>query len=91
MNRYTISFSDLSMADLSEVGGKNASLGEMIRNLSPLGITIPDGYAITVEAFNEFLKFNKIYDLLQQSLSKLDRQSLSNLSSVRLCLAVRKR
>jgi len=82
MKRYTIPFSEVTMQDLPEVGGKNASLGEMTRNLSPHGISIPDGYAITVEAFNEFLNFNKIYDRLQDALRKLDRQSLSNLPSV---------
>src|SRR5688572_177460 len=82
MNRFTIPFSNLTMANLSEVGGKNASLGEMIQNLSPLGMQIPDGYAITVEAFNEFLEFNKISVLLQETLSTLDRATLANLSSV---------
>lgn len=70
------------MANLSEVGGKNASLGEMIQNLSPLGIRVPDGYAITVEAFTMFLTFNKISHALQKALDELDRQTLSNLSTV---------
>jgi len=82
MKGYTIPFAEVTMQDLSEVGGKNASLGEMIRNLSSLGVSIPDGYAITVEAFSEFLSFNKIYDSLQSELKILDRQSLSNLSAV---------
>ncbi|HEX6226470.1 MAG TPA: PEP/pyruvate-binding domain-containing protein, partial [Chryseolinea sp.] len=70
------------MSNLSEVGGKNASLGEMIKNLSPLDIQIPEGYAITVEAFDEFLKYNKIYDALEKALAGLDRLELTNLSSV---------
>ena len=60
MNRFIIPFSKLTMANLPQVGGKNASLGEMINNLSPLGIEIPDGYAITVDAYNEFLTSNDI-------------------------------
>ena len=71
MNRYTIAFSDLPLADLSEVGGKKASIGGTIRNLSPLGIMIPDGFAITGEAFNEFSKFNKIYFLVQHGINSI--------------------
>lgn len=70
------------MANLAEVGGKNASLGEMIQKLSPLGIQVPEGYAITVAAFNEFLTFNKISGVLQKTLDELDRSSLSNLPDV---------
>ena len=82
MSRFTIPFSNLTMSNLSEVGGKNASLGEMIKNLSPLAIQVPEGYAITVEAFDEFLKYNKIYDALEKALAGLDRLELTNLSSV---------
>jgi pyruvate,water dikinase len=70
------------MKDLSQVGGKNASLGEMIRNLSPLGIAVPNGYAITVDAYKEFLSFNAIELFLESELNKLDRKTLSNLADV---------
>ncbi|MGL5783523.1 MAG: PEP/pyruvate-binding domain-containing protein, partial [Plesiomonas shigelloides] len=43
------------MNDVNRVGGKNASLGEMIANLSGLGVSVPDGFATTARAFNEFL------------------------------------
>jgi pyruvate, water dikinase len=45
-------FSDVGMADVSVVGGKNASLGEMIRELGLLGIRVPGGYALTADAYS---------------------------------------
>ena len=48
-------FSELGMADLEQVGGKNASLGEMVSNLAALGVSVPDGFATTAEAYREFL------------------------------------
>ena len=48
-------FSDLGMADLDQVGGKNASLGEMVSHLSGLGVKVPDGFATTAEAYHRFI------------------------------------
>ena len=48
-------FSELGMDDLDQVGGKNASLGEMVANLTDLGVSVPDGFATTAEAFHRFL------------------------------------
>jgi len=85
MKQFTIDFRDLSMNDLATVGGKNASLGEMIKNLSKLGIEVPDGFAITVDAFYEFLYFNTLSSLLQDELERLDRKTLTNLSEIGSC------
>ena len=82
MNTFVVPFRKLTMEDVSQVGGKNAALGEMIRNLSPLGIDIPDGYAITVEAYNYFLSFNNIFIPLQSALIELDHTTLSNLTEI---------
>lgn len=82
MKRYTIPFSKLTMTDLPQVGGKNASLGEMIGSLSSMGIRVPDGFAVTVEAFQEFLSFNSICPQLQTVLDRLDRNTLENLDEV---------
>ena len=82
MEPLIIPFSDLSMRDLSQVGGKNASLGEMIRELSSMGIEVPDGYAITVEAYEEFLSHNNIKDTLSRTLASLDHEMLANLPDV---------
>ena len=48
-------FSDLGLADLDQVGGKNASLGEMVRNLASAGVRVPDGFATTADAYRRFL------------------------------------
>src|SRR5699024_6395809 len=48
-------FSELGMSDLEQVGGKNASLGEMVSNLTRLGVQVPDGFATTADAYREFL------------------------------------
>lgn len=82
MKRYTIPFNKLTMKDIPQVGGKNASLGEMIGNLSSIGIRVPDGFAVTVEAFYDFLSFNSVCPQLQTVLDRLDRSTLENLSEV---------
>src|SRR4029079_16199051 len=48
-------FRDLGMKDLEEVGGKNASLGEMVSNLADLGVQVPDGFATTAAAYQSFI------------------------------------
>src|SRR5690349_4043816 len=82
MKRYIIPFEQLEMKDVSLVGGKNASLGEMTKNLSSLGIAVPDGFAVTVDAYHDFLAFNAISPRIQFVLNRLDRITLRNLSEV---------
>ena len=69
-NIYTIDFKDLSMNDLARVGGKNASLGEMISHLTTVGVKVPVGFATTADAFQQFLAQDgtdqTIYQLLNQ-------------------------
>jgi len=77
-----IPFSDLSLKDVPEAGGKNASLGEMIRHLSPLGILVPGGYAITASAFKTFLKTNGIAEQIHFELKSLDTENYSNLDTI---------
>lgn len=64
-------YNQLGMNDVDRVGGKNASLGEMITNLSSLGVSVPNGFATTSEAFNQFLDQSgvnqRIYDLLDKT------------------------
>ena len=55
MNDYVIPFEQLGMHDVERVGGKNASLGEMISALSRLGVQVPGGFATTAHAYREFL------------------------------------
>ncbi len=70
--RYVIPFSAVRMTDVGEVGGKNASLGEMLSQLSEEGIRVPDGFATTAEAFRRFLRANELDERIHQRLAKLD-------------------
>jgi pyruvate,water dikinase len=84
-NRKTIyikQFSEISLKDISLVGGKNASLGEMVKNLVPKGINIPDGFAVTASAYWEFIYRNKIKEAIAELLLSLDRKNYSNLNEV---------
>jgi pyruvate,water dikinase len=72
-------FSDIDIADVPLVGGKNASLGEMRRELTSLGIPVPDGFAVTAEAFREFLRANQLEGRVAQLLAGRDRADLTAL------------
>lgn len=82
MGKFTISFRKISNKDVASVGGKNASLGEMIQVLGPLGIQVPDGFATTADAFRIFLFENNLVKPLTDTLDKLDKVHLSNLHEV---------
>ncbi|MCX7589685.1 MAG: hypothetical protein N2Z85_01955, partial [Patescibacteria group bacterium] len=60
MKKFILNFNEIGIEDIPEVGGKNASLGEMLKNLTPLGVNIPDGFAVTAFAYNYFLE-NSLY------------------------------
>jgi pyruvate,water dikinase len=79
---YTIPFSKISLKDLPEAGGKNASLGEMYNKLSPLGVFVPDGFAITASGYRYFIKANSLEKKLTEILSKLDKKEMSNLPEI---------
>lgn len=79
MNSYIKKFNEIGIADIGAVGGKNASLGEMFSKLSFKGIPVPDGFATTAFAFEEFLSHNKLHSPLYDLLLRLDRKSYSNL------------
>lgn len=69
---YIIWFEELSMHDVDRVGGKNASLGEMIRSLSQLGVRVPGGFATTAQAFRDYLAYNGLAERITQALDRLD-------------------
>jgi pyruvate,water dikinase len=69
---YTIDFKYLTMKDLEQVGGKNASLGEMISHLSASGVVVPKGFATTADAFRDFLSDNQLDKKIQSLLSDLN-------------------
>ena len=72
MKRYVIKLKELGMQDVEVVGGKNASLGEMIGNLSNLGVSVPGGFATTAEAYRDFLKANRLDERIAETLDGLD-------------------
>jgi pyruvate,water dikinase len=75
-------FSELGMADLEQVGGKNASLGEMVSQLSDLGVRVPDGFATTAESFLRFLGETGLRERIAELLDDLDTDDVRRLAEV---------
>ena len=75
-------FNQISISDIAKVGGKNASLGEMYNQLNPKGIGIPNGFALTADAYRLFRKQNNIEKELNDLLLSLDTEHYSNLVSI---------
>ncbi len=71
---------ELTIEDIPIAGGKNASLGEMIKNLSPLGINIPYGFVVTSTAYFKFLDYNNLREKIKKILEGLDVNNVSDLS-----------
>lgn len=80
--KHILFFNQIGIESLSKVGGKNASLGEMYNQLNPIGIVIPNGFAVTAEAYRLFRKENNLEQPLQELLMSLDTKDYSNLSSI---------
>jgi len=72
MSHYVIPFNRLGRGDVELVGGKNSSLGEMLRSLSGLGVTVPDGFATTAQAYREFLQQDGLAARITQTLANLN-------------------
>jgi pyruvate,water dikinase len=80
MTDNIIQLDRLGMEDVPLVGGKNASLGEMISNLSNLGVAVPGGFATTSAAFNQFLHEGSLTDKIQHALNALDADDVNALA-----------
>ncbi|KFZ31807.1 phosphoenolpyruvate synthase [Pseudidiomarina salinarum] len=80
MQDYVLWYDQLGMNDVSRVGGKNASLGEMISNLAGAGVEVPNGFATTAEAFNEFLDQSGVNDRIYALLDDLDTNDVKALA-----------
>jgi pyruvate,water dikinase len=80
--KYVIPFSGLRMTDVEQVGGKNASLGEMLSQLSEEGIRVPDGFATSAEAFRQFLRVNGLETRIHERLASLDVNDVRALTEV---------
>ncbi len=74
-------FADITIDDIPLVGGKNASLGEMVRELASHGVKVPDGFAITADAFRHFIREAGIDERLRATLADLDTHDMANLSA----------
>ncbi len=81
MEPYVIPLNQLGMAHLDVVGGKNASLGEMIANLSRLGVRVPGGFATTAQAYRDFLAQDGLAGRIAAALADLDVDDVGRLAS----------
>lgn len=79
MSNNILWFSELGMGDVPRVGGKNASLGEMISNLAKAGISVPDGFATTADAFRRFIRHQQLDQRIYEILADLDVDNVSKL------------
>ena len=74
-------FADITINDVPLVGGKNASLGEMVRELTAKGVKVPDGFAITADAYRHFIREAGIDESIRATLADLDTRDMANLST----------
>jgi pyruvate,water dikinase len=81
LNAYVIPFEQLGMHDVETVGGKNASLGEMIGSLTKLGVQVPTGFATTAHAYREFLKQGGLDARIRAELADLDVDDVTKLAA----------
>jgi len=81
MSENIVPLDQLGMNDVPRVGGKNASLGEMISNLGSLGVEVPGGFATTAEAFNDFLDQAGFRDRIHAKLDQLDNDDVKQLAA----------
>ncbi len=77
---YILKLEEVGHEDVPIVGGKNASLGEMLQNLTELGINIPAGFVVTVAAYKKFIEHNKLDDIIKEIINRID---LNNIESLR--------
>ena len=82
MDDFIIGFEQLGMDDVERVGGKNASLGEMISNLANAGVTVPGGFATTAQAYREFLEKDGLRQRIDETLDSLDINDVNELARV---------
>ncbi|MES2770862.1 MAG: phosphoenolpyruvate synthase [Pseudomonadota bacterium] len=81
MNHYVISLDQLRMTDVEQVGGKNASLGEMISQLAHAGVRVPGGFATTAQAYRDFLAYQGLDERIKTALSTLNIDDVNALAA----------
>lgn len=77
---YVLWFEELANTDVPLVGGKNASLGEMYRNLRSSGVRVPNGFAVTAHAYRTFIDYNNLEQKIKDALKGLDTKNTKNLA-----------
>lgn len=82
--KLVVWLNEVGMEDVELVGGKNASLGEMIKGLSSIGIKIPMGYVVTAEAYRYFVKYNNLEGKIKEVLNGLDPNNVEDLAKIGL-------
>jgi pyruvate,water dikinase len=80
VNEYILSLDSIGMDDVTRVGGKNASLGEMIQHLAASGVNVPGGFATTAEAYRRFMADAGLTDKISAALEKLDAEDVRSLA-----------
>ncbi len=82
MSKFIRWFKELGIKDVNEVGGKNASLGEMYNHLTPLGVNVPNGFAVTATAYRHYLDFNNLWEPLKELFSGFNPNDIDELKRV---------
>ena len=82
MTNNILWFTEIGMTDVAQVGGKNASLGEMVSNLSDAGVSVPGGFATTADAYREFLAADGLYERIRLTVEALDVSDVAQLANV---------
>src|ERR1035437_10917505 len=79
-NAHILWMKDIGMDDVAQVGGKNASLGELIRSVVPKGVRVPEGFCVTAEAYYYFLKQTGLDIFIAKTLDGLNTRNFKELS-----------
>jgi pyruvate,water dikinase len=77
--RFIRGFREVGLADVGLVGGKNASLGELVTNLAPLGVAVPDGFCVTAEAYRHFLREARLDEPIRRIVLDLRKDDVASL------------
>src|ERR1700743_3449260 len=79
--KYTMGLSEACAADVELVGGKNASLGEMLQNITRLGVQIPGGFIVTVKAYYDFITYNNFAEKIKTIVNATDINDIQQLAA----------
>ena len=82
MSKFIKWFEEIDIKDVAEVGGKNASLGEMYSHLAPLGINVPNGFAVTATAYRHYLDSNNLWEPLAKLFANFNPDDIERLQEV---------